>query len=409
MPLSRRDLLGRGALLVAAGVTAPSFLARTALALGQTSSPAGGGKILVALQLSGGNDGLNTLVPFADPLYYQLRSSLAIPTSDLLPLTDSVGFHPSLGGLKRLYDQGLLAVVQGVGYPNPNRSHFRSMDIWHSARPDTFERTGWLGRYLDACQCGQDRPLPAISAGDALNSIFYTEHTLVPAVASIGAFSLRTQTSSTRPVETLRNIYNQAGAWPAHEALIRRTTLAALDGADQLQRAAAGYTSPVTYPADNPLAAQLQMVAQIIAGNLGTRLFSVQIGGFDTHAAQPNQQARLLRQLSDAVEAFVQDLSAMGKLDDVLILSFSEFGRRVAQNGSNGTDHGTAEPLFVIGRGIRPGLHGLYPSLEDLDDNGDLKFTTDFRAVFAAVLQTHLGIDPTGVLAGSYVPLDVIA
>ena len=415
MAFTRRHLISRGALLVASGMLAPAFITRTAMALDGRVSALGNvaldaskqGRILVVLQLSGGNDGLNTLIPFADPGYEKLRPTLGIAPNDVLHLTDSVGLHPSLDKLKALYDAGKVAVIQGVGYPNPNRSHFRSMDIWHSARPDTFERSGWLGRYLDACQCGQDQPLPAISAGDQLNSIFYTEHTLVPAVASIGAFSFHAQ--GTRQVETLKGIYNQAGAWPAHEALIRKTTLAALDGADQLQRAAAGYSSPVQYPSNNPLAAQLQMVAQVIAGNLGARLFSVQIGGFDTHAAQPNQQANLLGQLSDALDAFVQDLDALRKLDDVLIMTFSEFGRRVAQNGSNGTDHGTAEPLFVIGRGVRPGLHGSYPSLADLDDNGDLKFTTDFREVFAAVLQDHLGIDPVGVLAGSYAPVDVIA
>ncbi|MBV9544231.1 MAG: DUF1501 domain-containing protein [Chloroflexi bacterium] len=400
MTITRRDFLSKGALLVVAGVTAPSFIARTALAL-QNNTP-NNQKILVAVQLTGGNDGLNTLIPFGDPGYFQARSSLAIQTSDILPLTDTIGLHPRMAGLKQLYDNGLVAVVQGVGYPNPNRSHFRSMDIWHSARPDTFERTGWLGRYLDTCQCGQDRPLPAISAGDTLNSIFYTEHTLVPAVANIGAFSVHTQKTSTRSMDTLKNIYNQAGYWSTHEALIRKTTLGALDGSAQLQRAAAAYKTPVEYPTNSPIAEQLRMVAQIIAGDLGTRVFSVQLGGFDTHAAQSNQQANLLGQLSDALTAFVSDLEAMGKQDDVLIMTFSEFGRRVAQNGSNGTDHGTAEPMFVIGRGVQAGLHGTYPSLQDLDDNGDLKFSTDFRQVFASVLQDHLSVDPAPVLTGDY-------
>jgi len=414
MALTRRNLLGRGALLVAAGLTAPSFLARTAVALqAQASTPATlSNKILVAVQLSGGNDGLNTLIPFADPGYYQFRSSLAIPTSDVLTLTDSVGLHPNLTGLKSLYDQGLVAVVQGVGYPNPNRSHFRSMDIWHTARPDIIERTGWLGRYLDACQCGQDQPLPAVSAGDQLNSLFYADHTLVPSVASIGAFSLQTNSgdrnSRQMQVQTLRNIYQQAGNWPSHEALMRQTALRALDGADQLAAAAGAYHSPVQYPANNPLAAQLQMVAQIIAGDLGTRVFSVQLGGFDTHAAQFNQQANLLLQMGDALNAFEQDLASMGKQDDVLLMTFSEFGRRVAQNGSNGTDHGTAEPMFVIGPSVNAGLYGAYPSLEDLDDNGDLKFGTDFRNVFAAVLRNHLGVDPAPVLAGSYEPVPLM-
>jgi uncharacterized protein (DUF1501 family) len=421
MTFTRRSLLSQGALLVAAGLTAPSFIARTAMALnGQVVAgqvpvavdPALRSKILVAVQLSGGNDGLNTLIPFADPGYYQLRSSLAIPTSDVLPLTDSLALHPSLTGLKRLYDQGMVAVVQGVGYPNPNRSHFRSMDIWHSARPDILERTGWLGRYLDACQCGQDQPLPAVSAGDQLNSMFYADHTLVAAVASLGGFSLQTESgdrnSRELQIQTLRNIYSQAGNWPAHEALMRKTALKAMDGADQLRQAAAAYHSPVDYPTDNPLAAQLHMVAQIIAGNLGARVFSVQIGGFDTHAGQLNQQAGLLTQLGDALDAFVQDMAAMGKLDDVVLMTFSEFGRRVAQNGSNGTDHGTAEPMFIIGSGVSRGLHGAYPSLEDLDGNGDLKFGVDFRNIYAAILRDHLGIDPIPILAGAYDPLGVL-
>jgi uncharacterized protein (DUF1501 family) len=414
MPFTRRDLLGRGALLVAAGLTAPSFIARTAMALNsQAETPAATSRnILVAVQLSGGNDGLNTVIPFGDPGYYQARSSLAIPSSDVLSLTDTVGLHPNLGGLKTLYDQSLVAIVQGVGYPNPNRSHFRSMDIWHTARPDIIERTGWLGRYLDACQCGQDQPLPAVSAGDQLNSLFYAEHTLVPAVASIGGFSLQTESgdrnSRSVQIQTLRNIYQQAGNWPTHEALMRKTALQAMDAADQLAQAAGAYHSPVQYPANNPLATQLQMVAQIIAGNLGTRVFSVQLGGFDTHAAQFDQQANLLLQLGDALNAFQQDLAAMGKQNDVLLMSFSEFGRRVVQNGSNGTDHGTAEPMFVIGPRVAGGLYGTYPALADLDDNGDLKFSTDFRNVFAAVLRDHMGLDPTPVLAGTYEPVSVI-
>jgi uncharacterized protein (DUF1501 family) len=415
MPLTRRSLLSRGALLVTAGLTAPSFIARTALALNSAGAPvsqAQRGKVLVALQMTGGNDGLNTLIPFGDPGYYQYRSSLAIPTSEVLPLSDSVGLHPRLAKVKDLFDAGKVAVVQGVGYPNPNRSHFRSMDIWHSARPDIFERTGWLGRYLDACHCGQDSTLPAVSAGDQLNSIFYTETTLVPAVANIGAFSLQANTGQLNDrqlqLQTLRNIYNQAGNWSPHEVLIRKTTLQAFDGAEQLASAAASYRSPVSYPENNALATQLQMVAQIISANLGTRLFSVSLAGFDTHAQQFNQQANLLGQLGDAMDAFMRDLEAMGKQDDVLVMTFSEFGRRVAQNGSAGTDHGTAEPMFLIGNPVRPGLHASYPSLQDLDDNGDLKFSTDFRSVFAGVLQDHLGTEPTPILAGSYDPLRVI-
>ena len=189
---------------------------------------------------------------------------------------------------------------------------------------------------------------------------------------------------------------------------MRQTALKALDGADQLAAAAGAYHSPVSYPNANPLATQLQMVAQIIAGDLGTRVFSVQLGGFDTHATQFDQQANLLGQLGDALALFQRDLAAIGKQDNVVMVTFSEFGRRVAQNGSNGTDHGTAEPMFVIGTSVVPGLYGSYPQLEDLDGNGDLKFSTDFRNVYAAILRDHLGVDPAPVLAGTYEPVSVI-
>ncbi|MDQ6670008.1 MAG: DUF1501 domain-containing protein, partial [Chloroflexota bacterium] len=303
-------------------------------------------------------------------------------------------------------------VVQGVGYPNPNRSHFRSMDIWHSARPDTFERSGWLGRYVAACQCAQDNAMPAISIGDQINTMFWTDTTLVPAVASIGAFSFLTDTryknDRTFQMQTLHNIYSQAGNWSSSESLIRRGTLQALAGSDELQKVAASYTSPVTYPANNGLANQLKTVAQVIAGDLGTRLFSVSMGGFDTHANQKVNQDKLLGQLGDAIDAFMQDLASMNKQDDVTIMTFSEFGRRVKENGSSGTDHGTAEPMFIIGNKVQGGMYGTYPSLADLDNNGDLKFNADFRSVYAGILRDVVGADPGPILAGSYDPLAVI-
>src|SRR5919201_494129 len=321
MALTRRQLISRGALLVASGFLAPSFITRTAMALDGTASGLGNvtldasknNRILVVLQLSGGNDGLNTLVPFADPGYVKLRPSLGLSTSEVLQVTDSVGLHPGLAKLKALYDHGKVAIIQGVGYPNPNRSHFRSMDIWHSAGPDSLERSGWLGRYISACQCNQDpAALPAISVGDQLNGMFWTETTLVPAVASIGAFSFLTDTryknDRTWQLQTLQNIYSQAGNWSAYESLIRRATLSALTDSDELQKVAASYQSPIKYPTNNGLANQLQMVAQVIAGKLGTRLFSVGMGGFATHANQKDHHAKLLQDLGEAVDAFLQDL-----------------------------------------------------------------------------------------------------
>jgi uncharacterized protein (DUF1501 family) len=422
MALTRRSLIGRGALLVASGFLAPSFVTRTALALQGTVPGFTDGavavdsskknRILVVLQLSGGNDGLNTLVPFADPTYAALRPTLGVPTNEVLPLTDSVGLHPNLKHFKALYDSGKLAVVQGVGYPNPNRSHFRSMDIWHSATPESFERSGWLGRYIAACQCAQDNTLPAISVGDQLNTMFWTETTLVPAVASIGAFSFLTDTKykndRTWQMQTLHNIYSQAGNFSPYEALIRRGTINALSGADELQKVAASYETPVKYPANNGLANQLKLVGQVIAGNLGTRLFSVSMGGYDTHANQKDTQARLLMQLDEAVDAFQQDLINLNRQDDVVIMTFSEFGRRARQNGSAGTDHGTAEPMFVVGNRVKGGLYGSYPSLTDLD-NGDLKFSVDFRSVYAGILLDQVGATPGPIVGGAFEPIKVLA
>jgi uncharacterized protein (DUF1501 family) len=414
MAFTRRSLIGRGALLVASGFLAPSFLTRTAIAVDGSAALDASKKnmILVVLQLSGGNDGINTLIPFADPEYARLRPSLGFATDEVLHLTDAVGLNPNLGKLKALYDQGKVAVVQGVGYPNPNRSHFRSMDIWHSARPDTFEHSGWLGRYVSACQCATDNALPAISVGDQLNTMFWTDTTLVPAVASIGAFSFLTDTKykndRTFQMQTLQNIYSQAGNWSAYEGLIRRGTLQALAGSDELQKVAASYQTPVPYPANNGLANQLKLVAQVIAGNLGTRLFSVSMGGFDTHANQKPTQDKNLAQLGDALDAFMQDLANIHQQDNVVIMTFSEFGRRVKQNGSSGTDHGTAEPMFVIGNKVQGGLYGSYPSLSDLDNNGDLKFNADFRSVYAGMLKDVVGAEPAPILGGSFEPIGVV-
>ncbi|TMF04119.1 MAG: DUF1501 domain-containing protein [Chloroflexi bacterium] len=402
MALTRRSLIGRGALLVASGFLAPSFITRTAMALDGPSSALGPvaldsskkNRILVVLQLSGGNDGINTLIPFADPNYSQLRPSLGFAANEVLHLTDSVGLNPNLSKLKTMYDQG------------------RSMDIWHSARPDTLERSGWLGRCVSACECAQVNALPAISVGDQLNTMFWTDTTLVPAVASIGAFSFLTDTKykndRTFQMQTLQNIYSQAGNWSAYEGLIRRGTLQAPAGSDELQKVAASYQSPVQYPANNGLANQLKMVAQVIAGKLGTRLFSVSMGGYDTHANQKPTQDKNLAQDGDALEAFMQDLANMQQQDNVVIMAFSEFGRRVKQNGSGGTDHGTAEPMFIIGNKVQGGLYGTYPSLSDLDNNGDLKFNADFRSVYAGVLKDVVGADPAPILAGSFDPISVM-
>jgi uncharacterized protein (DUF1501 family) len=367
-------------------------------------------RILVVLLLAGGNDGINTVIPYGDPLYYQARPSLAVPRDQVLPLSDTVGLSPALARLKARYDAGQVAVVQGVGYPNPNRSHFRAMDIWQTAVPERIEPTGWLGRYLQACSCGTDKQLEGISLGSTVQKSFWTELTLVPAISNLAAFrygSPRANPDASQyEVEALRRALSQARGRPEEEFL-RQATRTALDDADTMERVAQGYQTTVEYP-QGQLGLGLKTIAQVIAGDVGTRVFFATLGGFDTHANQPFQQQRLLTELDGAIDAFMQDLEHLNRQDDVLLMTFSEFGRRVQQNASNGTDHGTAEPLFMVGGGVQGGLHGAYPSLSDLD-RGDLNYTTDFRSVYSSVLRGWMGVAPEQILGGAYPTLPLVA
>jgi len=416
MVLQRRDFLKRGVGLVAASMVVPAFLAETARVLeigtpvvsAQAASAAK--KILVVVLLAGGNDGINTVIPYGDPLYYQARPTLAVPQNQVLHLNDTVGLSPSLPRLKARYDAGQVAVVQGVGYPNPNRSHFRAMDIWQTAVPDRIEQTGWLGRYLQSCACGTDKKLEGISLGATVQKSFWTELTLVPAISNLAAFKYgnarATPDQSQYEVEALRRALSQARGRPEEEFL-RQATQTALADADTMEQVAQGYQTSVAYP-QSPLSQSLKTIAQIIAGDVGTRVYFATLGGFDTHANQPMQQQRLLGELDGSLDAFMQDLEHLGRQDDVMVMTFSEFGRRVGQNASNGTDHGTAEPLFMLGGGVKGGLHGAYPSLADLD-RGDLKYTTDFRSVYSSVLQGWMGVSAEQILGATYPTLPLVA
>ncbi len=415
MSVQRRDFLKRGVGLVAASMVVPAFLAETArvLEIGTPVASAQGttrDKILVVILLAGGNDGINTVIPYGDPLYYQARPALAIPRDQVLRLDDAVGLSPHLPRLKARYDAGQVAVVQGVGYPNPNRSHFRAMDIWQTAVPERIEQTGWLGRYLQACACGTQNQLEGISLGATVQKSFWTELTLVPAISNLAAFKYgnarATAEASQYEVEALRRALSQARGRPEEEFL-RQATQTALADADTMERVAQGYQTTIAYP-QSPLSQSLKTIAQIIAGDVGTRVYFATLGGFDTHANQLPQQQRLLGELDGAVDAFMQDLEKLGRQDDVLVMTFSEFGRRVSENASNGTDHGTAEPLFMIGGGVQGGLHGAYPSLADLD-RGDLKYTTDFRSVYSSVLQGWMGVSADQILGAAYPTLPLVA
>lgn len=406
---TRREFLNRGLTLVGSAATIPVFLGHSARALAAQASTrkSTGEPVLVVLQLAGGNDGLNTIVPLGNERYEKHRPQLAVRKSAALALTDDYGLHPSLTGLKSLYDDGLLAVVQGVGYPNPNRSHFKSMDIWQTASPDGRQHTGWLGRYFDNCCGGEPKP----ERGIALTS----ETPLAMRGRRFQPVAFQRPESLTWGAER-RGRGRDEPAMRAFEALnapprrrppagelayLQRASMDARLSARQIQDAARGRGG--SYPG-SPLAGSLRTVARMISSDMPTRIYYVSQGGYDTHAGQAGRHAQLLTQLGDALKAFVADLKASGQFDRVTIMTFSEFGRRVAENASGGTDHGTAAPMFVIGKRVRPGLHGTFPSLETLDA-GDLIFTTDFRSVYASVLRDGLGTPPGAVVGAEFAPL----
>ncbi|MGC4809501.1 DUF1501 domain-containing protein [Micromonospora sp. DT228] len=359
-------------------------------------------RTLVLVTLYGGNDGLNTVIPYADPAYRAARPELAYPDSEVLRLDDGFGLNPALAGLHRRWSDGGLAIVRGVGYPKPDRSHFRSMDIWHTAQPDRPGNTGWLGRWLDSA--GGD-PRLAVSFEPALPP-------LLAGAGSAGAAVPVTDRKAAKglPAETLTAL----AAAEAGESAARGRAAACFadlrsvdemirqvrDSADPDAADPDGEQAPATATggARTPLDAQLDLVAQCVEAGVSTRAFSVSLGGFDTHADEKQLQAVLLGQLDRALTGFADRMSRTEAGRKVVVAVYSEFGRRVRANASDGTDHGTASDVLLLGAGVRGGWHGAPSSLTDLDD-GDLKFTTDFRDVYATLLERVLDTDPGPVLA----------
>jgi len=445
---TRRQFLHSGLALASASAALPAFIHRSAFGLpmpgpGMSSIPGvDEGRILVVVQLSGGNDGLNTVIPFGFDDYYRKRPGIGIAEGQVLRLdarsNEGVGLHPSLAPFKEMHDGGLLSVIQGVGYPNPNRSHFQSMDIWHTA--DTSGTgEGWLGRYFDAECCGYGKgesgapdgslPLRAPSASSGGNAPASAQ----PGVAIGREAPLAMQGRKVKPIafET-PDLFRWTGA-DVHEALVEpydqitqrgvdegappetpaaflmRTALDARISSDLIRRAVR--QRPLADYPGGPLSRDLAMVASMIRAGLATRVYYVSLGGFDTHAGQGNQNGRhaqLLATLSQSLRAFYADLKASETDARVLTMVFSEFGRRVGQNASGGTDHGTAAPMFLLGPMVRRGLVGAHPSLTDLDE-GDLKFQIDFRAVYAGILEDWLSADSRLILGETYRKLPVLA
>lgn len=400
LPTTRREFLqrsGQGIGLLAFSQYAPRFLVQSTLA--STPAPEKDRTILVLVQLAGGNDGLNTVIPFEDADYYRLRPTLGIAKDKVLPIADTIGLHPSCSALQRLCNDGKLAVVQNVGYPNPNRSHFRSMEIWETAsESDEFSATGWVGRYLDNACAGAPAPSNdpvAIHISQGVPQSFLSNEPhptfgLLPA-----GVSRRDNEDSRKLLEAMIGAPS-AAAEPGNSTFLRQTLMDTLVTEKKVQQIIGAYRPSSPYPG-SVLSTSLRSVAALISAGLPTRVYFVTLGGFDTHSNQLGQHANLLAQLSDALAAFQRDLEAR-KLDgQVLTMTFSEFGRRPSENESRGTDHGTAAPLFVMGSRVRAGVHGTPPSLQ-LQRNQDLGFTTDFRAVYATVLERWLNCPTKGVL-----------
>ncbi|HEY8692225.1 MAG TPA: DUF1501 domain-containing protein [Chloroflexota bacterium] len=384
----------------------PASSSAPALASASPSAPAKTQpRSLVVIQLAGGNDGLATVLPYADGALHDNRGTLAFPDDQLLKLDGKVALHPNLKGLKTLWDDKKLAVVQGVGYPNPNRSHFASMDIWASATPGKPSQSGWLGRYLDAAQLPADNPFNAASVGGALPFALKSQKTVVASVQDASTFQLRTDPRHPQDHDELmaafKRIYSRGLGGATYSELVGKAESTAVSAAAELKDLATKYHSAVSYP-QTPLGRGLQNVAQLMSGGFGTRVYYVQTGGFDTHANEKTGHDRLMSQLSDAIAAFYQDIKAQGLSQNVAMMTWSEFGRRVKENGSGGTDHGTAAPLFVIGDAVKGGLVGDHPSLTKLDTNGDLVFGIDFRSVYNTILTKWLGLDGQEVLGQKF-------
>ncbi len=408
---NRRQFLKQfgAASLVSLGAVPPSFLQRAAHAAESTSNER---RVLVIVQMAGGNDGLNTVVPHGHSEYYKARPGIAIPKGAELRLNDELGLHPAMTGFRDLFNEGWLSIVQGVGYPNPDRSHFRSMDIWQSAQPDKVDTaSGWLGRALDSTVDQQIGKVPAIALGtDKLPLSFVASKINVPTVRDFKGYHLQLGPGSEAALQahrkTLEQIATRTTAAGSDLDFLRRTALTAWTSAEKLRHIAANYRPAADYPG-NALGQKLRTVAEIISSDLGTRLFFVNLDGFDTHSQQLASHQALLTELSSAVTAFVRDLKGHNLADRVMVATFSEFGRRVAENGSLGTDHGAASQMFVISPKCRGGVIGQHPSFTDLDD-GDLKFHTDFRSVYSTLLDRWLGIASEPVLGASFRPVEFV-
>lgn len=405
MTISRRTFITGGLGLMSVYLSAPQMLLLGAQAAEFSPRIAGKSKVLVVVQMSGGNDGLNTVVPYGLGNYYQVRPNIGIKAEDVLRLDDQIGLNPNMDGMHKLFKNGNLAVVQAVGYPNPNRSHFRSIEIWQTGQPERIGSTGWLGRYLDLASDGKsDNIFPAVNVEPTLPKTLASAKVMVPSVSNVYDFKFRTdpayQQDRNVQVRAFNDIYDSFNLKRSNVDLLRRVGVDANKASEYLNKVVRSYKADVKYP-DGSFGKGLKFIAQMISGAVNSSIYTVNLDGFDTHTNQLRPQNNLLKQLSEGVSAFMADMEQHGLQDDVVVLAFSEFGRRVAENGSRGTDHGTAEPVFLIGKNVKGGIYGDHPSLSSLDD-GDLRYKIDFRSIYSTLLDRWLKADSKQILAAQF-------
>jgi uncharacterized protein (DUF1501 family) len=439
---TRREFLRTTVLGSALSWTLPAFLANTLSALQSEAADSATqittGKdstILVVLQMAGGNDGLNTVVPYSNDFYHRARPKIGLSADKVIKLDGDIGFHGALTGFKNLYDAGNLAVVQGVGYPNPNRSHFRSTEIWQTASDsETIEKYGWLGRYFDNACSGAD-PTVGVTIGSQLPEAFFAKtpkgicfnnpqnYRFMASGATEESYKKLNELEMSSPLPdggpTMAPEENSGGSiamLPAGMPMtggravdfISRTALDAQLSSEKVREVAARVQNQAVYPG-SVLGNSLKLVAKLIGGGLPTRIYYVSQGGYDTHTNQLGTQQRLLQDLGDSTKAFVDDMKAQRNIQRVLVMTFSEFGRRVNENANGGTDHGAAAPMFIVGNKVKAGLLGRYPSLAPQDlYQGDIKYNVDFRNVYASVLENWLKTKSAPILGKQFEPLPLV-
>jgi uncharacterized protein (DUF1501 family) len=405
MPISRRDFLIRSSGFVTVSAMVPRWAVKDARLFEESVAADFPNRTLVVIELAGGNDDLNTVVPYTDARYLELRSRIGVPASTVLPLDDRLGLNPVMTGLKSLWDANRVAVIENVGYPNSSLSHFAARDVWHTADPQLAQRHGWLGRWADRYIAGNGNPLSCAAISQSLPRTLLADNVGVPSFVNLASYQYATdgQYPGDRNNQ-IRTFLTQSGG--EYEIANTVDTLSqvgedAIASSNILQTVGTGYVPGGSYPAGT-LGAGLLLIAQIVNANVGARILYITFGGFDNHATQATDQPPLLTAFSNGIKALFDDLDAHGKSHDVLLMSWSEFGRRPQDNGSNGTDHGTLGSHFVVGDAVKPGTYGGVPDLANLDRNGNRTMQNDFRSYYGTILQDWLGADAAAILGPGY-------